>query len=206
MKTSIRLIVGLGNPGRDYADTRHNVGFLVIDAFAAARRAAWQRARDFESELARIAAPAGGELVLMKPLTFMNDSGRAVGAFCRYHRITPPEVVLVFDELNLPVGRAKLTVAGSAGGHNGLESVLQQFGDGFRRFRIGIGPRQPPMIDLKDYVLGPLTLAQHSTLTQKMPEFLAGLDLLLEHGVTRAMNQINRRPDSDDRSDQEAKI
>lgn len=197
---SIRLIVGLGNPGRDYADTRHNIGFLVADAFLQARKGSWTKRRDFEAEVAKITAGSRGDLFVMKPLTFMNESGRAVGALCRFFKLRPEEVVLVYDELNLDLGATKLSITGSAGGHNGVQSVLTHIGDGFRRLRLGIGPRQPPEIDLKDYVLGKFNPAQQDTLTQLMPTYLAGLDLLITQDVAAAMNRLNRRPPSDDRN------
>lgn len=196
---SIRLIVGLGNPGREYAATRHNIGFIVADAFVHARGGSWACRREFEAEVARVPGGPRPDLMALKPLTFMNDSGRAVAGFCRFHRIVPEEVVVIYDELNLELGATKLSIRGSAGGHNGVQSVLAHFGDGFRRFRVGIGPRHPPEIDLKDYVLGRFTPAQHDTLTHLLPSYLAGLDLLLTQGVAAAMNQLNRRPTSDDR-------
>ncbi len=195
---SIRLVAGLGNPGREYADTRHNLGFRVVDAFVAARRAAWNHRREFSADVARLSGGSDGELFALKPRTYMNESGTALGSFCRYHRITPAEVVVVYDELNLPFGRTKVSIRGSAGGHNGIESVLQQLGDGFRRFRIGVGPRHPPAIDLKDYVLGKMTPEQEQIFQQNLPEYLAGLDLLLTQGVAPAMNRLNRRNSSDD--------
>jgi peptidyl-tRNA hydrolase, PTH1 family len=203
LRTSIRLIVGLGNPGREYAETRHNLGFIIVDAFAAARGAAWKRERDFEGDVARLRRDAGGDLLLLKPATYMNESGRSVAAFGRYFQITPPESAVVYDEINLPFGRTKLSISGSAGGHNGVASLLQLFGDGFRRFRIGIGPRDPPEIDLKDYVLGRLSAAQKTILQQNLPDYLAGLELLLTQGVARAMNQLNRRTTTDDCSSQD---
>jgi PTH1 family peptidyl-tRNA hydrolase len=165
----------------------------------AARRRSWQFEREFNVDVARLAGGATG-LQAMKPRTFMNDSGVALGAFCRYHRIAPVEVVVIYDELNLPFGRTKLSVTGSAGGHNGVESVLQHLGDGFRRFRIGVGPRHPATIDLKDYVLGKLTPEQSQIFQQNLPQYLAGLDLLLTQGVSAAMNRLNRRENSDDGS------
>lgn len=200
MRTSIRLIVGLGNPGRDYADTRHNIGFRVVDAFAHAQRATWAHRREFHADVAQIPGRPEGDLHVLKPRTFMNESGESVGAFARYLRIAPAEVVVIYDELNLPFGRTKVSVTGSAGGHNGVASLLQHLGDGFRRFRIGVGPRQPPQIDLKDYVLGNLTPAQENIFQQNLSEFLAGLDLLLTQGVAQAMNRLNRRSSSDDGS------
>jgi peptidyl-tRNA hydrolase, PTH1 family len=196
---SIRLIAGLGNPGREYADTRHNIGFRVVDAFVAARRAAWEHRRDHDADVARIKQGGGeADLFVLKPRTFMNESGEPLGLFCRYHRIEPAEVVVIYDELTLPFGRTKLTITGSAGGHNGVASVLEHLGDGFRRYRIGIGPRQPPEIDLKDYVLGKFSPEQNHIFQNNLSEFLAGLDLLLTQGLAKAMNRINRRPSSDD--------
>jgi PTH1 family peptidyl-tRNA hydrolase len=194
------LIAGLGNPGREYADTRHNVGFVVVDAYAAAHGVAWSKRRELDSEVARVSRPGSPELFLLKPHTFMNGSGSAIGAFCRYHRIEPNEVVVVFDEMNLPIGETKLSVKGSAGGHNGLASVLEHLEGEFRRFRIGIGPKDPPQIELKDYVLGKLTPDQQFTIQKKTPEILESLDLLISQGVTLAMNRINRRSKSDDSS------
>lgn len=198
LRMSIRLIAGLGNPGREYADTRHNIGFLVVDAFVSARGKCWAHRREFTGDVARLGGGAGEELHALRPRTFMNESGLALGAFCRYHRITPAEVVVVYDELNLPFGRTKLSITGSAGGHNGIASLLQHFGDGFCRFRIGVGPRHPPTIDLKDYVLGKLTPEQTHIFQQNLSEYLAGLDLLLTQGVAPAMNRLNRKNSSDD--------
>ncbi len=196
---SIRLVVGLGNPGREYADTRHNIGFVVADAFVRARQAGWTHRREFEAEVAKVSQGSRHDLYVLKPLTFMNESGRAVGAFSRFYRIEPEEIAVCYDELNLDLGAIKLSIRGSAGGHNGVQSLLTHVGDGFRRFRLGIGPRHPPEIDLKDYVLGKFAPDQQSTLTQLLPVYLSGLDLLLTQGVAAAMNRLNRRPPSDDR-------
>jgi peptidyl-tRNA hydrolase, PTH1 family len=203
---SIRLIAGLGNPGRDYADTRHNIGFIVADAFVRARQGAWTRRREFDAEVAKIPRGSEGDLFVLKPQTFMNDSGRSVAAFCRFFRFVPEEVVVIYDELNLDLGATKLSISGSAGGHNGVQSVLAHLGDGFRRFRLGIGPRQPPEIDLKDYVLGRFTPDQQTTLTQLLPAYLSGLDLLLTQDVAAAMNRLNRRQPSDDRNRHQEKL
>lgn len=197
---SIRLVVGLGNPGREYADTRHNIGFVVADAFVRAREGAWAHRREFEADVARVPHAGPRDLHVLKPLTFMNESGQAVAAFSRFHRIEPEEIAVIYDELNLDLGAIKLSIRGSAGGHNGVQSLLTHVGDGFRRLRLGIGPRQPPEIDLKDYVLGKFSPEQQSTLTQLLPVYLSGLDLLLTQGVAAAMNRLNRRPPSDDRN------
>jgi len=203
---SIRLIVGLGNPGRDYAETRHNIGFMVLDAYAESRRASWSQESKCAALTARVRGPGGTDVRLMKPLSYMNESGRPVGAYCRYHRIAPEEVVVVYDELNLDCGVTKLTVSGSAGGHNGIASLLEHLGNGFRRFRIGIGPRHPPEIDLKDYVLGKLTPEQREIINRNMPHYIAGLNLLLQRGTEAAMNILNRRSSPNDRSNHQQTV
>lgn len=205
LSMSIRLIVGLGNYGREYAGTRHNVGFVILDAYASRSRLSWTIRREFEGEVARLEG-AGEPTYLLKPQTFMNESGRSVGAFSRYHRLDPCEVVVIFDEINMPFGRAKLSNGGSAGGHNGLASIISHLGGDFVRYRIGIGPRHPPEIDLKDYVLGKLTTEQQNTLFQKTPEFLEGIDLLLRQGLEPAMNRVNRRSSSNDRSNNQENL
>lgn len=200
----IRLIAGLGNPGRAYADTRHNVGFVVADAFVTAREGAWKSARGFKAKVARLRVPATvGELHVLKPQAFMNDSGPVLAGYCRYHRIEPSEVVIIFDEVNLPSGRAKLSRTGSAGGHNGLASILEHWSPEFLRLRIGVGPREPAEITLTDFVLGKFTAEQKRIINDNLSDYLAGLDLLLTQGVDVAMNQINRRAPSHDGSDDE---
>ena len=189
---SISLVAGLGNPGRDYASTRHNLGWVVVDAFAKKYGLAWQAMPHFDAEVARWDTP-GRTRWLVKPLTFMNDSGRAVAALARYYKIAPTDVAAVYDDLTIDLGLVKVTVTGSAGGHNGVASLLEHLGDGFVRYRLGIGPKDPPQMELTDFVLGKFTPAQHTLLTQQLDHHLKGLDLLLSRGAEAAMNQLNRR-------------
>src|SRR3954471_15616707 len=121
---SISLVAGLGNPGRDYESTRHNLGWVVLDALATKRGLAWKRAAQFEAEVARWDLPGGGTRWLVKPQTFMNESGRAIGALARYYKIDQPAIAVVYDDLTIDLGLIKVTVTGSAGGHNGVASVL----------------------------------------------------------------------------------
>lgn len=190
---SISLVAGLGNPGREYEHTRHNIGWMVLDALARKHGLAWKRAAQFEAEIARWDDPSGGTRWLVKPQTFMNASGRSVAAVARFYRIAPPAVAVVYDELTIDLGLVKVTVSGSAGGHNGLSSVLEHLGDGFARYRIGIGPKQPPQMDMADFVLGRFTPEQHTLVTQKLDHYVSGLELLLSRGIEPAMNQLNRR-------------
>jgi PTH1 family peptidyl-tRNA hydrolase len=190
---SISLVAGLGNPGREYAETRHNLGWVVLDAFAAKHELTWQAHPQFAAEVARWGWRGHGTFYFVKPLTFMNDSGTAIGALARFYKLAPPSVTVLHDDLNLDLGRVKVSVSGSAGGHNGVASVLEHLGDAFVRFRLGIGPKQPPQMDLKDFVLGRFTSEQQIQVTQLIPHYLSGLELLLTRGSETAMNQLNRR-------------
>jgi PTH1 family peptidyl-tRNA hydrolase len=190
---SISLVAGLGNPGAEYAATRHNLGWVVLDALARREGLAWAPQPRFEAEVARWDFAPGHTRWLLKPLTFMNESGRAVRAFAAFHRIPVASIAVVHDETGVDLGLVKVSVNGSAGGHNGIASLLEQLGDGFVRYRLGIGPKAPPEMDLKDYVLGRFTAAQTAILQTKLDQYLQGLTLLLESGVARAMNILNRR-------------
>jgi|SRR5208283_675883 len=190
---SISLVAGLGNPGREYELTRHNLGWVAVDAYAAKHRLAWKGAPEFESLVARRDLGPGRALWLIKPQTFMNGSGRAVASFARYHRIAPEEVAAVYDDLTIDLGLVKVSVLGSDAGHNGVASLLEHLGTGFARLRLGAGPKQPPEMDIKDFVLARFTTEQLNLIQNKTDAYVQGLELLLEWGPDRAMNQLNRR-------------
>ena len=150
------LVVGLGNPGPRYAETRHNAGWCALDRLAALLNADVRTAR-FEAltGLARWRAPSGEEfrLLLMKPTTYMNLSGRAAAAAARFYKLVPDRVLVLSDDVSLPVGRIRVRPSGSAGGHNGLKSIIAELGsDAFPRVKIGVGENEYP--DLADWVLG----------------------------------------------------
>jgi PTH1 family peptidyl-tRNA hydrolase len=189
---SLSLVAGLGNPGRDYESTRHNLGWVALDAFAKKHGLAWKQAPQFNAEVARWDA-AGRTRWLVKPLTFMNDSGRAVGALARFYKIDSSAVVAVYDDITIDLGLVKVTVSGSAGGHNGVTSLLEHVGSDFARYRLGIGPKQPAQMDMADFVLGKFTPEQLTIVNQKLDHYVQGLDLLLARGTEAAMNQLNRR-------------
>ncbi|MFZ4498823.1 MAG: aminoacyl-tRNA hydrolase [Burkholderiales bacterium] len=138
MTTPIRLVAGLGNPGRDYAATRHNAGFWWVDHLAAKLGGQWSTEAKFFGQVAKARGPEG-ELWLLKPNTFMNRSGQAVGALARFYKIAPGEVLVVHDELDLPPGTARLKLGGGHGGHNGLKDIDAQLGRDYWRLRLGIG-------------------------------------------------------------------
>jgi PTH1 family peptidyl-tRNA hydrolase len=189
---SISLVAGLGNPGREYEASRHNLGWVVLDAFAKKHGLAWKQVGQFEAEVARWDTP-GRTRWLIKPLTFMNASGAAVGAFARFFKIPPTDIAAVYDDLTIDLGLVKVSVTGSAGGHNGVASLLEHLGNGFARYRLGIGPKEPAQMELTDFVLGKFTSDQQTLLTHKLDTHVQGLELLLSRGTEAAMNQLNRR-------------
>ena len=189
----LSLVAGLGNPGREYEATRHNLGWVVLEALAAKRGLAWKHAAQFNAAVARWDIPGGQTRWLLKPQTFMNASGQSVGAFARYHKLEAAAVVAVYDDLTIDLGLVKVSTSGSAGGHNGVASLLEHLGDGFVRYRLGIGPKQPAQMDMADFVLGKFTSEQQLVVNQKLAPYVEGLELLLTRGVEPAMNQLNRR-------------
>jgi peptidyl-tRNA hydrolase, PTH1 family len=190
---SVTLIAGLGNPGREYAATRHNLGFAVVDALAAAEGLKWKSDSRFESLTARWDVRPGVTRLLVKPQTFMNESGRALRALLDFHKVAPDTLIVAYDDLNIALGLVKVSVTGSAGGHNGVASLLEHLGGGFIRYRLGIGGPRPAGMDLKDYVLGKFTAEETTLIDQKTTTFVDGLRLLLASTPAHAMNLLNRR-------------
>ncbi len=196
---SYRMIVGLGNPGSEYANTRHNVGFRVVDAFAAKQGAeAWRKERKQKGEVALLSSSKLGKLILVKPTTYMNESGVCVQKLCSYYKIPPEEVVIVYDEINLEVGEVKLSMSGSAGGHNGLSDIISRIAPRFARIRVGIGGKPHKEMPLADYVLGKFSSDDESVVSATMDRYVECIELLLSLGPDLAMNQINRKRKPDD--------
>jgi len=147
------LVVGLGNIGKDYKGTRHNIGFECVDAFAKATDFPdWMNKKDLKCHLTTQTL-GDRRVILMKPTTMMNLSGEAVQAVANFYKVTPDDIVVVHDELDIPFGQIRSRVGGSDAGHNGVKSILQHVGDNFGRVRIGIGPKTPEQIDSADFVL-----------------------------------------------------
>jgi PTH1 family peptidyl-tRNA hydrolase len=190
---SVSLIAGLGNPGREYAATRHNLGFALVDALAATEGLKWEHESRFEAETARWDVRPGVTRLLVKPQTFMNDSGRALRALLDFHKIGSGALIAAYDDFNIALGAVKVSVTGSAGGHNGVASLLEHVGDGFVRYRLGIGVPRPAGMDIKDFVLGKFTTAEQQLIDQQLTSLVDGLRLLLDQGPDRAMNLLNRR-------------
>jgi PTH1 family peptidyl-tRNA hydrolase len=190
---SITLVAALGNPGRDYEKTRHNLGFIVVDHLAKKLNLSWKHQASFEAETSRWDRAPGHTVVFAKPQTFMNESGRSLRKLADFYKVSVDHIVVAYDDLTIDLGLIKVSVSGSAGGHNGVASTLEHLGDGFVRYRLGIGPKQPPQMDLADFVLGKFTPDQQTLVENNLQTYTSGLVLVLEQGVTRAMNSLNRR-------------
>ena len=171
------LIVGLGNPGATYDDTRHNIGFAVLDTFADSNGfPGWVQKKDLEG-LVTVATLGQSRVVLLKPTTFMNESGRAVQKTSHFYKVPTGNIIVVHDELDIDYGQIRSRSGGSAAGHNGVKSAIAQLGeDGFGRIRIGIGPKSPPQIDAADFVLQKFSGAEQGTMKALLSEATAMLN------------------------------
>ncbi|MFV0337433.1 MAG: aminoacyl-tRNA hydrolase [Chthoniobacterales bacterium] len=181
-----RLLVGLGNPGPKYENTRHNVGFMALDYIVAHHgTATWENKSNWESLLAK-----SDTLIFQKPLTYMNLSGRAVAWVARFFKITPNEILVLSDDTALPLGRLRLRRKGSDGGHNGLASIIEHLGtDQFPRLRIGVGAALDR--PLPDHVLGKFSPNEEPEIAQAIKKVADYLIFILENGYNAAMNEFN---------------
>ncbi len=198
---SMKLIVGLGNPGSEYVGTRHNIGFDCVDAFAL--RSGWINSPEQFNRLAKdkffslamegtvVTSSSSEKVLLLKPLTFMNLSGKAVQAAMSFYQLVPQDIVVVLDDLALPCGRLRLRGSGSSGGHNGLKDIERVLGTNeYPRLRIGIDP-SPPRIAGRDYVLGRFTAEQRKLVDEAIPEARAAIATWIEKGIESAMSLFN---------------
>jgi len=188
---SIKLIAGLGNPGREHARDRHNVGFWLVDRLAAAHGAALRKDSKHQALVARIAASAG-DVWLCEPQTYMNLSGRSVGGLARFYKIEPEEILVVHDELDFPPGTAKMKLGGGVAGHNGLKDIQAQLGtQGFWRVRIGIGhPGDRDVV--ADYVLNSPTPDERVLIEASVERGLDIMPLVLAGDMQGAMHRLHR--------------
>jgi PTH1 family peptidyl-tRNA hydrolase len=193
MGAPIRLVAGLGNPGREHDATRHNAGFWFVDALAAAQGTAFTSEPRFHGAVAK----AGPELRLVKPATYMNLSGRAVGAVARFFAIAPAEILVVHDELDLPPGEVRLKFGGGVAGHNGLKDIRAHLGTAdFWRLRLGIGhPRDSdvPQQQVVDYVLRPPRRDERAAIEAAIERGLAVMPALVAGETERAMTALHTK-------------
>ena len=189
MDIPTKLIVGLGNPGKDYERTRHNIGFDVVDAFARLHGIAVSK-REGQA-LVGDGRVGEARVFLLKPQTFMNLSGQPVAAFLRQKPLALTDVLVVTDDIALPVGRLRLRAEGSAGGHNGLKSLIAHLhGPGFPRLRFGVGAPRDPSVQI-DFVLGRFNRAEQKEVEETVERAVAALETWAAEGVERAMNRFN---------------
>jgi PTH1 family peptidyl-tRNA hydrolase len=186
----VRLIAGLGNPGREYAGTRHNIGFEVVDRLAAEWGVVWQQEKTWHVLWAK-----GANALLVKPTSYMNRSGEPLRAIAQFYKIAPAEMLVVLDDMALPLGRLRLRPDGGTAGHNGLESVIVQFGtEEIPRLRVGIGaaPREGSV----DYVLGRFFEEERPLVDETIARAAEAAKWAIDKGVLSAMNQFNKNPET----------
>jgi peptidyl-tRNA hydrolase, PTH1 family len=191
----MKLIVGLGNPGRRYDGTRHNIGFDVLDALARRHGLEWETApRGIEALVARWRT---ADTAIAKPLTFMNLSGAAVAALLQFYKIDPIDLLVVVDDVNIDLARLRSRPSGSAGGHNGLKSVIGSLGsEQFARLRIGVG-RGDDRRDLADHVLARFESSERSIVAETVDRSADAVELFVAEGIGPVMNRYNRKEDGE---------
>jgi PTH1 family peptidyl-tRNA hydrolase len=180
------LVAGLGNPGPRYADNRHNIGFAVLDALL--QQAGGTFRTKFQAELAKISID-GNDVVLVKPMTYMNNSGVSVGQAAAFYKVAPANVLVVHDDIDLDFGRLKIKEGGGHGGHNGLRSIFSHFGRDFIRVRCGVG--RPGMGAVSAHVLGNFDAVEKVQLGEFVDRAIDGLDITVRQGLAAAMNRLN---------------
>ena len=184
------LIVGLGNPGDQYENTRHNVGFRALDELAEIANVSVQKLK--YKALTNTATVSGCKVLLMKPVTYMNLSGKAVGEAARFFKIPPEHVIVLSDDTSLPVGKLRIRKSGSAGGHNGLKSIIQHLGtDAFPRVKIGVGEKPHPDYDMADWVLGKFPPADKKVIDEMVQKAARAVEYYIKDGPEKAMGKFN---------------
>jgi peptidyl-tRNA hydrolase, PTH1 family len=187
--TDLRIIVGLGNPGPEHLFTRHNAGFWLVDALAAKVGGRFRSHNKFHGEICRIEM-GGGEITLLKPMTYMNRSGLAIRALSDYLKIQPAQTIVVHDELDLPVGESRFKQGGGHGGHNGLRDTVTHIGPDFWRLRIGIG-HPGDKSQVIDYVLRRAPKEEEDKILASVGTAVEALDVFIDKGPERAMNWLH---------------
>lgn len=193
-----QLIVGLGNPEPKYDQTRHNIGFAAVDALARSWQIALSENRKFQGVFGEGRGPKADKIRLLKPLTYMNRSGQAIRAVTDWYKLPPESVLVIYDDMDLPLGKMRLRLSGSAGGHNGMKSAIAHLStQNFPRLRIGIG--RPPGTTSSDepgavsHVLGRFSSAETQLMSEVLQLVVECIELSLKQGVEKAMNRYNSR-------------
>lgn len=186
----MKLIVGLGNPGSEYQATRHNMGFSAIDYISEKYNIPVKKSK--HQSLIGEGTLFGERVVLIKPMTYMNLSGDAVGALSRWYKVDPADILVLYDDMDIPTGQLRIRPSGSAGGHNGMKSIILRLGtDQFPRLRIGIG--RVDSHDTVDYVLGKLNREEQEIQFKLLGTVCDAVGLFIKEGIAPAMNRYNRK-------------
>lgn len=195
MSARPKLVAGLGNPGKEYEGTRHNIGFAVLDRLAEKFGCSFRKKSRFSAIVAEATAGDAGKVMLAKPQTYMNRSGAAVNALLQWLKIESAQLLVVVDDADLPLGQIRLRIAGGSGGHNGLLSIIETLGgnEEFARLRVGIGRSAPLGADISGHVLGKFASSERELAEQAVAAAVEAVDCCLREGLTEAMNQFNRK-------------
>jgi PTH1 family peptidyl-tRNA hydrolase len=183
------IIVGLGNPGKQYENTRHNVGFNALDSVAEQWNIAVNKAK-FDG-LCGTGTVEGYKVLLLKPQTFMNLSGQSVRKAADFYKVPPEHVIVLFDDISLPPGKLRVRADGSAGGHNGIKSIIANIGQSFPRVKIGVGAKPHPEYNLADWVLSKLTSTEQKAIEARCDDVARALLLVMKGQLEAAQNQCN---------------
>lgn len=189
MAEGVWLLAGLGNPGPDYAVTRHNVGFVALDVLASRLGASFKRSRKHHSLVADTRSN-DVRLVLAKPQTYVNESGKALASLARYYDIVSEHIVVIYDEIELEMARLRVRLGGGTAGHNGLKSIVAALGPNFVRVRIGVG-RPPGRMDPADYVLSPFSKKEREEIDVSIQHAVDAALVVVHEGVSEAQNRYN---------------
>ncbi len=185
------IIAGLGNPGREYENTRHNAGFMVLDALADKLGADISERK--HKALCGKAVIGGQKVILLKPQTYMNSSGESIRAAVDYYKVAPEDILVIYDDISLAPGQLRIRAKGSAGGHNGIKSIIAHLGtQEFPRVKVGIGEK-PPRMDLADYVLGHFSEGEKRIMADAVKEAADAVCEIVNVGIEQAMNDHNRK-------------
>jgi PTH1 family peptidyl-tRNA hydrolase len=189
--TALKLVVGLGNPGAEYARTRHNAGFWLVDELARRHGGTFRHESKHQAELARVRLN-GGEIWLAKPMSFMNRSGGPVSSILNFYKIAPGEMLVAHDEIDLPGGTVRLKEGGGHGGHNGLRDLIAALGDGFWRLRIGVG-HPGAKSEVVDFVLTHASRAEQEDIDESVRAGADAVEQMLRDGAQIAMNKLHTK-------------
>ena len=185
------ILACLGNYGQKYENTRHNIGFMAADRLVEKRELRCNRLR-FRA-LTEVIDFGGARVLLMKPQTYINLSGEAVGEAARFYKIAPDHVVVISDDISLPLGRIRVRAGGSAGGHNGLKNIIAHLGtDAFPRVKVGVGAPENPEHDIVDWVVGSFSAPEKKVIDEALDKALAAAECIIEKSVAEAQNRYNR--------------